>query len=505
MSAPAVGSVIGGRFRIDQILGAGGMGIVVAATHLELAHRVAIKFLHDEMAASPTIVERFLREARAVVSLRTEHVCRVTDVGRTDSGAPYIVMELLDGSDLQRAVMKQPLPVTTAVEYVMQACIALAEAHRAGIIHRDLKPANLFVTRRLDGGPLVKVLDFGIAKALAETGAQLTQQAAMGSPGYMSPEQLQSARDVDVRTDIWALGVTLYQLLAGRLPFAAATATEIAIRVANDPPDPLDVDAKLHAIISRCLDKDRTRRYADVADLCVELAPFGGPAGRRHVAEIGQIAFKTLVDPAPIAVVVPSAPTAASVVVPRPVSEAPPPPPRRRTWPIVLVSLVVLAGAAAGIVFYPKRGAKPEQVAQVTRDAEVVTTTPPPPPPPPPVADAGDPWQTPDATPADASLVDAAPPPDARRERVSKEKVYTLEEMAAMTKQMQGMDLWAKACEQMTRPPGITAAPPLLVAKCFCRKKDQVDAKKAYDRLTRDAERADVRARCAQLGVTLPE
>ena len=196
------------------------MGVVLGATHLR-----------EEMAQSPAIVERFLREARAVVGLRTEHVCHVSDVGRLETGAPYIVMEMLAGVDLQRSVAHAPLPLTTAVEYVLQACVALAEAHAAGIIHRDLKPANLFVTRRLDGGPLVKVLDFGIAKALTEPGAHLTHQSAMGSPGYMSPEQIQSARDVDARTDIWALGVTLYQLLRVRATSSARPRTSVASRV----------------------------------------------------------------------------------------------------------------------------------------------------------------------------------------------------------------------------------------------------------------------------------
>jgi len=249
----SVGEVIGGRLRIDHIVGEGGMGVVAAATHLELGHRVAVKVLRDELAANPTIVERFIREARAVVGLRTEHVCRVLDVGRQPSGAPYIVMEMLDGSDLARAIAQRPLPVTTAVEYVMQACVALAEAHHAGIIHRDLKPANLFVTRRPDGGPCVKVLDFGIAKAV-DAGAHLTHTTgAMGSPGYMSPEQLQSARDVDQRTDIWALGVTLYQLISGRLPFWSPTLAEVAIKIATEPPAPLDygLDPALGAVISR--------------------------------------------------------------------------------------------------------------------------------------------------------------------------------------------------------------------------------------------------------------
>ncbi|MEO8549733.1 MAG: serine/threonine-protein kinase, partial [Kofleriaceae bacterium] len=296
----AVGSLIGGRFRVDRTLGSGGMGVVVAATHTELGHRVAIKLLRDELAHSPVIVERFLREARSVVGLRTEHVCKVTDVGRLDSGAPYIVMELLEGVDLQRSVAKQPLPVTMAVEYVLQACIALAEAHAAGIIHRDLKPANLFVTRRLDGGPLVKVLDFGIAKAMFETGAHLTHQSAMGSPGYMSPEQIQSARDVDVRTDIWALGVTLYQLLSARMPFPGSTTTEIAIKVANDPPAPLEVDPVLRAVVWKCLEKQPGQRHATIGELMTALAPFGGTAARAHVNLAGTLGGFSVVTPAPM-------------------------------------------------------------------------------------------------------------------------------------------------------------------------------------------------------------
>jgi len=286
-----VGSVIGGRFRIDQVLGAGGMGIVVAATHTELGNRVAIKFMRDEKLKSAEAIERFIREARAVVKLRTEHVCRVHDVARLDTGAPYIVMELLQGVDLARAIASRPLPATIAVEYVMQAAVALAEAHAAGIVHRDLKPANLFVTRRHDGGPLVKVLDFGIAKALTESDARLTRTRAMlGSPGYISPEQLDSPRDVDGRSDIWALGVTLYQLLSGRLPFWGKNATEIAVKIAAEDPPPLEVDPPLAAVVLRCLEKSADDRYQDVAALAAELVPFGGPRARTIVAAIAQTA-----------------------------------------------------------------------------------------------------------------------------------------------------------------------------------------------------------------------
>ncbi|HEY0253193.1 MAG TPA: serine/threonine-protein kinase, partial [Kofleriaceae bacterium] len=344
-----VGSVIGNRFRIEQILGAGGMGYVVAARHLELGQLVAIKLLRDEMAGSPAIVERFLREARAVVGLRTEHVCRVSDVGRLDSGAPYIVMEMLEGVDLQRTVARSPLPATTAVEYVLQACVALAEAHAAGIIHRDLKPANLFVVRRPDGGPLVKVLDFGIAKARSEPGAHATQKAAMGSPGYMSPEQVQNARDVDVRTDIWALGVTLYQLLSARLPFPGPTITEIAVSVAHDPPERLDTDPGLRDVVLKCLEKSPDRRYANIGELMTALAPFGGPSARQLLTEASRNGAPIPVS-APSTVIPISAPTYATQATQ--ITQAPPVEPAKRRWPIAVPIAVIalVGGVIAGVV-----------------------------------------------------------------------------------------------------------------------------------------------------------
>ncbi|CAN5567281.1 hypothetical protein BH11MYX1_BH11MYX1_44110 [soil metagenome] len=364
----SVGSVIGGRFRIDQVLGSGGMGVVLAATHLELGHRVAIKLLRDEMAQSPAIVERFLREARAVVGLRTEHVCRVSDVGRLETGAPYIVMEMLEGVDLQRSVARAPLPLTTAVEYVLQACVALVEAHAAGIIHRDLKPANLFVTRRFDGGPLVKVLDFGIAKALTEPGAHLTHQSAMGSPGYMSPEQIQSARDVDVRTDIWALGVTLYQLLAARLPFPGANPTEIAIAFASDPPAPLELDPVLHAVVWKCLEKQPDRRYSSIGELMLALQPFGGPRARNFIGQASLLGgptggFAHVAEPVTREPVVSltqatqgatGVTTGQSVNVPAmPTRTAPPSPPGKSRWlfTIALLLIVGIGGAVGGMLY----------------------------------------------------------------------------------------------------------------------------------------------------------
>jgi serine/threonine-protein kinase len=281
-----VGQVIGGRLRVDRILGVGGFGVVAAATHLELQHQVAIKMCRPEYTGDEEIVERLLREARAVAGLTTDHVCRVFDVGRVDDGTPYIVMELLHGSDVASLILRQPLPAATAVDYIIQACIGLDEAHARNIIHRDLKPPNLWVTRRPDGSAHVKVLDFGIAKATDEL--RLTHSMVMlGSPQYMSPEQLTSPRDVDARTDIWSLGVTLYHMLVRRLPFPSAQIGELAVMITHEPPKPLpELDPALADVLFRCMRKDRAQRYQTVGDLAAALAPFGGPTAHAHLRMI---------------------------------------------------------------------------------------------------------------------------------------------------------------------------------------------------------------------------
>ena len=271
------GALIAGKYRIDRTLGEGGMGVVVAATNLHLDQRVALKFLLPDLLGEKAVVERFLREARASARLRSEHVCRVYDVG-VENSAPFIVMELLEGRDLAAMVSGNgPLPISMAADCVLQATIGLAEAHALGIVHRDLKPANLFVTARPDGTSLVKILDFGIAKAPSDTQFQLTRTTAvMGSPGYMSPEQLRSARDADARSDIWALGVTLFELVAGRQPFASESITELTLRVAIDPTPPLPgVPREFERVVARCLEKDPGRRFANVSQLAAALAPFG--------------------------------------------------------------------------------------------------------------------------------------------------------------------------------------------------------------------------------------
>lgn len=292
-SAFAPGAVIAGKYRVDHLLGAGGMGAVVAATQLELEHRVAIKFVRPEALNNPESVERFLREARAAVRLRSEHVARVYDVGRLDTGEPFMVMEFLEGSDLGRMLATRGAPtMAESVEYVVQACEALVEAHACGIIHRDLKPQNLFVTRRMNGSPLVKLLDFGISKAMGPAGiGQLSLTSStvvLGSPLYMSPETMRSARNADVRSDVWALGVILYQLLCGRVPFDAETVTELCLKVVNDPVPPIrglheEVPNELAALVARCLEKDPAKRFQSVAELAASLEPWAASAHRGSI------------------------------------------------------------------------------------------------------------------------------------------------------------------------------------------------------------------------------
>jgi serine/threonine-protein kinase len=258
-----------------RVLGQGGMGIVVQAMHLQLHQPVAMKFLLPEVLGNQQVVQRFLREAQAAVRLKSEHVARVIDVGSLETGAPYMVLEYLEGADLSN-VSRAQLTVGGIVDLMLQACEALAEAHSLGIVHRDVKPANFFITRGADGAPLLKVLDFGISKTPV-TGSNLTAtQAVMGTPAYMSPEQMRSSRDVDHRSDIWALGVVLYELLQGAPPFGGDTFSSMVIKVVTDPLPQMTVQlpGDLAAIVYRCLEKDPARRFQNVAELAHALAPY---------------------------------------------------------------------------------------------------------------------------------------------------------------------------------------------------------------------------------------
>lgn len=273
----AVGQVFQGKYRVDAILGQGGMGVVAECTHLALNERVAIKMLRQDVLLDQDAVSRFIREAQAAVKLKSEYVARVSDVGTFENGVPYMVMEFLDGQDLGDLIKERGvLPVQWAVELMLQTAEALAEAHSLSIVHRDIKPTNLFVTWRPDGTALIKVLDFGISKSPMGTDMQLTQtQSLLGTPAYMSPEQMRSARLVDMRTDIWSLGTVFYEILEGRRPFEAESFSEMCVKVAVDPPAPMvNTPPPLQNIILKCIAKSPEQRYASMAEFARDLVPF---------------------------------------------------------------------------------------------------------------------------------------------------------------------------------------------------------------------------------------
>ncbi len=286
-TVPTVGDMIG-KYKVDRLIGSGGMGLVVAARHEQLNELVAIKLLRPKAAGDKIHAERFAREARAIIKIKSEHVVRVLDAGTTlDSGAPYIVMEYLVGRDLSQIVREEgALYPSRAADLMLQVCEAVASAHAVGVIHRDLKPSNFFVTQRADGTTLVKVLDFGISKAVGQDGVvdpNLTEtQAVFGSPTYMSPEQIRSAKHVDHRSDVWSLGVGLYELLTGKLPFAADNVAGLLASIVADPPFfprgfAPNLPQPLEDLLLACLTKDPKNRVQSVAELAFRLAPFASP------------------------------------------------------------------------------------------------------------------------------------------------------------------------------------------------------------------------------------
>ncbi len=299
LTAPPVkeGDVLAGKYKVEKVLGVGGMGVVVAATQVELRQRVALKFLLPQAAMASDLVERFLREARNSVRLKSDHIAKVSDVGRLENGCPYIVMEYLEGQDLSAEIKEAqgPMGVELVATYLLHACEGLAEAHAQGIVHRDLKPGNLFVTKASDGEPLLKVLDFGISKSLdpmpvEEQISSLTKtEMLLGSPLYMSPEQLRSSKHVDARADIWALGAIAYEMLTCRVPFEADSLLELCWKVAQENAKPLlelraDVPEPLAKAVMRCLEKDVALRWGDVGALAVAVEPFAAERERGAAA-----------------------------------------------------------------------------------------------------------------------------------------------------------------------------------------------------------------------------
>ncbi|MGH7438670.1 MAG: serine/threonine-protein kinase [Polyangiaceae bacterium] len=293
---PKPGEVIEGKYRVEHVVGEGGMGVVLAAHHVLLDQRVAVKVL---TTIEPQALARFSQEAKATAQLKSEHVARVMDVGALPTGAPFIVMEYLEGCDLGELLrLNGRLGVTETVGYVLEALDGLAQAHALDIIHRDLKPANLFLAVQTNGTSTVKLVDFGISKSIASrrsgtTGVLTGDHSTVGSPTYMAPEQIRSPKDVDARSDIWALGVVLYELLSGAPPFGGDSVGEIFAAVLEKTPPRLssivpEVPAALSEVIATCM-SDREVRYKNVLELARDLVPFGPPESATLVARIEQM------------------------------------------------------------------------------------------------------------------------------------------------------------------------------------------------------------------------
>lgn len=293
------GQVLVEKYRVLRLIGRGGMAQVYAAHHELLHQTVALKLLLPELASFPQAPARFLNEARAAARIRGENIATVMDVGMLGDGTPFIVLEYLEGRDLEAyAVERGPLPAAEAIDYVLQALQALAQAHALGIVHRDVKPSNLFLAQHPDGSTVLKVLDFGISKATPVLGQVIDGNSTsthmmLGSPLYMAPEQARNAKAVDPRADIWAIGVVLYRLLAGRVPFTGASLAELLMVIAQDEPASVrdvrpDLPGGLEDAIGRCLRKRPDERFSSVAELAMTLQPFGAPDAARRVERISR-------------------------------------------------------------------------------------------------------------------------------------------------------------------------------------------------------------------------
>jgi len=397
----AVGDVIADKYEVVGLLGSGGMGYVISARHTELGEMVALKFLRPEALVHPELVERFAREARAAAKIRSEHVANVFDVGTLQDGTPFIVMEYLAGKDLADYLHQEgALPVSVAVEYIMQACEALAAAHAHGIVHRDIKPENLFLTQQAQGMHTIKVLDFGISKIALPRGKRdlVRTQMALGSPVYMSPEQIRRSDQVDARSDIWAVGCVLFELLTGVTAFDEPSLLELSAAILEREPVPLqtlrpDAPEELELVVLKCLAKNADHRFQNVAELAAALFPFG-PRRARISAErcyhmlknagmvSGEIALASAFPPsmASARITAPSAgmvrtttPAALDIVIED--DEKPFRTPSKGRKAAVFVALGI-AAAAASFAVMRAQGADPAAATAPARGAELPTPAP---------------------------------------------------------------------------------------------------------------------------------
>jgi serine/threonine-protein kinase len=405
---PEKGETIASKYVIEAPCGRGGLAVVLSAMHLELDRRVAIKVLLPEWAGDAEVVRRFVREGRTATRIKSEHVVRVFDVGTLDSGAPYLVLEYLEGHNLEDIVTNWgPVAVPTAIDWVLQAAEAIAEAHAHGIVHRDLKPANLFLTRRADGSACIKVIDFGLSKlndARLRGVSKITLPTdVMGSPHYMAPEQLKATCDADERADLWALGAVLHELITGQAPFGGETVAEICATVLTQATPRIssiraNVPAGLERAVLRCLEKDPAARFATVAEMAYAIAPFGTAVAGRSYERIARMAGP------PVPSALPSTPTALSNEVTLPSLPSLPPAlfedgaQARTSWPndladpgyprraagteasarVILGSLLMLAGLGAGVFMFmysTVHGLEPRTVGVTARQPTATSTT----------------------------------------------------------------------------------------------------------------------------------
>lgn len=376
-----------GKFRVERILGEGAMGLVVEATHLVLDERVALKFLRREAREDKDIVARFAREARAAAKIKSDHVARVYDVGNAPDGSPFIVMEYLQGSDLERLLETQgKVAPLDAVEHIIEACEGLAAAHAHGIIHRDIKPGNLFVSEQ-SGRRQIKLLDFGISKAgisgtFEDIDVGLAQTTRiMGSPHYMSPEQMRSTKDVDARADVWSLGVVLFELLTRETPFTASDVTGIIAQVLYEPHRKLrslapDIPEGLEQVVDRCLEKDAEKRFSSAGELAVALMPFAPKRARALVERASAVSTRGAGNSQPVDSYPPPGPgstTGSSMTAPA-LSQREPSTSR---GPVVWIAIALAVLAIAGVVLVTRGGSKPiTPAAEPKTTAQAPTQTP---------------------------------------------------------------------------------------------------------------------------------
>jgi serine/threonine protein kinase len=268
----AVGDLLASKFRLEALLGAGGMGFVFRAVNLEIGREVAIKVMRPEFAAQPAMVERFIREARAANLVRHPNVVDILDIGRDQDGCPFIVQELLTGEDLEVYLERRGgrLGVEELGEIILPIVDALGVAHANGVVHRDIKPSNIFLAQQ-GSVRTPKLLDFGISKLTAQTG-RATASGVIGTPVYMAPEQIRGAGLADARTDVWAVGVMLFELLAGRLPFESADTPQVFVEIVTSAPPRLrdvarNVSPELSRVVERCLRKSPDERYPSATEV----------------------------------------------------------------------------------------------------------------------------------------------------------------------------------------------------------------------------------------------